>query len=347
MTEKIENKKTGALISGTEILINVAQIVNSNLELKEMLDAITHIVAEGLNKDTCTVYLIKPDTKVIYIEASKGLEKEAAGMACLTPGEGVIGLVAQQLQPLGIEDIRKEPRFKKIALTGAGNFLSMLAVPISRDNEPLGVLTVQTIEPYMYSEEEINLLNIISHNISTAIRNAELYRNFKAQVDDLKTLNEIGKAITSILSIDKLLPYICEEVSKLFHAKGWILRLLEDDILQIKASYGLPDKIKQAMNLRLGEGIAGWVAQTGKPLLIDDAAKMPENLRIPVIEATSVLCVPLKIGERTIGTLGLYDKEDEWGTTTFTQADLDTLNTFASASSIAIENARLYKTEGV
>ncbi|MEK7237941.1 MAG: GAF domain-containing protein [Nitrospirota bacterium] len=345
MTEKIGNKKTGEFLSGTEILIMVEQVVNSNLELKEMLDAITHIVAERLNKDTCTVYLIKPDTKVIYIEASKGLEKEAAGMVSLTPGEGVIGWVAQQLQPLGIEDIRKEPRFKKIALTGEGNFLSMLAVPISRDNEPLGVLTVQTIEPYMYSEEEINLLNIISHKISTAIKNAEFYKNFKIQVDELKTLNEIGKAITSILSIDKLLPYICEEVSKLFHAKGCILRLLEDDILQIKASYGLPDKIKQAMNLRIGEGIAGWVVQTGKPLLVDDVLKMPENLRVPVIEATSVLCVPLKIGERTIGTLGLYDKEDEWGTTTFTQADLDTLNTFASASSIAIENARLYRTE--
>src|SRR4030065_1621192 len=174
----------------------------------------------------------------------------------------------------------------------------MLAVPISRDNEPLGVLTVQTIEPYMYGEEDINLLKIISHNISAAIRNAELYRNFKVQVDELKTLNEIGKAITSILSIDKLLPYICEEVSKLFHAKGCILRLLEEDILQIKASYGLPDKIKQAMNLRLGEGIAGLVAQTGKPLLIDDAAKMPENLRIAVIEATPDISGLTKKGER-------------------------------------------------
>ncbi|MCK5512759.1 MAG: PAS domain S-box protein, partial [Thermodesulfovibrionia bacterium] len=148
-----------------------------------------------------------------------------------------------------------------------------------------------------------------------------------------------------ILSIDKLLPYICKEVSNLFNAKGCILRLLEEDKLQIKASYGLPDKIKQSMNLHLGEGIAGWVAQTGNPLLVDDVMKMPENLRIPVIDATSVLCVPLKIGDRTIGTLGLYDKKDEWGMTTFTQQDLNTLNTFASASSITIENARLYKAE--
>src|SRR4030067_3109497 len=104
----------------------VEQVVNSNLELKEMLDAITHIVAERLNKDSCTVYLINPDTKVIYIEASKGLEKEAAGMASLTPGEWVIAWVAQELQPLVIADVRKDQNFKNILVTGRQDFLSML-----------------------------------------------------------------------------------------------------------------------------------------------------------------------------------------------------------------------------
>ncbi|MDH4027842.1 MAG: PAS domain S-box protein, partial [Nitrospirota bacterium] len=61
--------------------------------------------------------------------------------------------------------------------------------------------------------------------------------------------------------------------------------------------------------------------------------------------STSAVCVPLRIGEKIIGTLSLYDKQDEWGATTFTQEDLSTLLTFASASSISIENARLYQAE--
>jgi PAS domain S-box-containing protein len=345
MAEKVKHKKAGECLSEQEMLIKVAQTANSTRGLKEILDQITALVAEGLKKDVCSIYRIRPDKKTICLEATFGLRQEAVGRDCLYIGEGIIGWVAQELRFLATEDIRKEPRYKDISFTGAQDFLSMLSVPISRDNEPLGVVTLQTTEPFTYGSEEINFLTIVSHNIGTVIKNAELYRNFKIQLDELKTLNEVGKAITSILSIDKLLPYICEEVSNLFNAKGCILRLLEEDKLQIKASYGLPDKIKQSMNLRLGEGIAGWVAQTGNPLLVDDVMKMPENLRIPVIDATSVLCVPLKIGDRTIGTLGLYDKKDEWGMTTFTQQDLNTLNTFASASSIAIENARLYKAE--
>jgi len=72
---------------------------------------------------------------------------------------------------------------------------------------------------------------------------------------------------------------------------------------------------------------------------------MPENLRVPEIQATSVLCVPLTIGENIVGTLGLYDKKGEWGITPFTKDDVNTLITFASASSVAIENARLYRAE--
>jgi len=344
MAEITENKKImEEKPVETELIIKVAEVVNSTLELKEILDTITQIVAESLNKDVCSIYLLKPEKNALFIEATKGLNKESIGIASLVIGEGVVGWVAETLQPLAVEDIRKEPRFKDIPITGASNFLSMLAVPILRDNKLSGVITLQTREPYVYSPEEINLIKIISYKIGTAIKNAEIYRNFKMQVEELKTIHEITKAITSILSMDKLLPYICEEVSKLFRAKGCILRLLEGDNLQIKASYGLGEDIKQAMSLRLGEGIAGCVAQTGSPLLVADVYKMPENLRVPVIEATSVVCVPLKIGERIIGTLGLYDKMDEWGITTFTQEDLETLSIFASASAIAIENARLYE----
>jgi PAS domain S-box-containing protein len=328
----------------TEILIKVAQVANSTLDLREILDTITYIIADSLDKDVCSIYLAKPGGK-ICLEATKGLKKDAIGKVFFAPGEGVVGWVARELKPLAVKNIKEEFRFKDIPLTGASDFLSMLAVPIVRDSKFTGVITLQTREPYNYKSFEINLLTLIAHYVSASIQNAELYKSVKTQFEELKSIHELGKAITSILSLDKLLPYICEEVTRLFNAKGCILRLLERENLQIKASFGLPDKIKHAMNLHLGEGIAGHVAQTGEPLLINDTSKMPENLRVPLIETTSAICVPLKIGEHIIGTLGLYDKKDEWGITVFTPEDLDTLSTFASAASVAIENARLYKAE--
>jgi PAS domain S-box-containing protein len=344
MPGSAEHKSQKGKLLEEDILIHIAKVANSTLDLREILSRITSIIAERLKKDVCSVYLLKPGQK-LSLAATKGLKEEAIDKVCFETGEGVVGWVSEQLKPLAVENISSEPRFKDISITGARDFQSMLAVPILRDNRSLGVITLQTKEPYVYTQEEIDRFTLISHTISASIRNAELYKNVTTQLDELKSIHEIGKAVTSILRLEKLLPFICEEVSRLFNVKGCILRLLEGDNLQIKASHGLPDRIKQEMNLFLGEGIAGHVAKTGSPLLIDDVSQMPDNLRVPVIETTSVLCVPLKIGERTIGTLGLYDKKDEFGITTFTQKDMDTLNTFASASSIAIENARLYRDE--
>ena len=345
MLESIENKKHEYKLLEAEILTNVACIVNSTLDLKDILNRITQLVAKSLKKDVCSIYLVQREKNIICLEATKGLNEESAGVACMPIGEGIVGWAAGELQPLSVEDLRNEPRFKDIPITGASDFLSMLAIPILRDEKAMGVITLQTQKAYIYTPEEISMLTIISHNISSALRNAELYKNSNIRLHELQTIHELGKAVASILHLNTLLPYICEEVSKLFNARGCILRFIEEGEVRIKASYGLPEEIEQAMSLKLGNGIAGWVAQSGEPLLVDNVSTMPENLRIPGIEATSVLCVPLKAGERLIGTLGLYDKKDERGVTTFSHDDLELLVTFASVSSIAIENARLYKTE--
>jgi PAS domain S-box-containing protein len=328
-----------------EILEKIAGIASSTLELREILDTITHVLAQTLDKDLCSICLLKPDRKIICIEGAKGVNKEAVNVFCIEDENGTIDAMFKEIKPVVIEDIRKFPHVQAILNPEAGGMLSLLAVPIVQDNKLSGILMLQTRDTYMYGEDEVNLLSIIAYNISAAVRNAELYRNVKSQLDELKVIHEIGKAISSILNIDDLLPYICKEVSKVFNVTGCILRLIEGNNLQIKASYGLSDTIKQAMDLLIGEGIAGHVASTGAPLLVDDTSRMPDNLRVPGIDATSAICVPLLIGERIIGTLGLYDKKDEWGITTFNEDDLKSLTTFASVSSIAIENARLYRAE--
>ena len=345
MAEITERKQKMDNSVHKEILEKITGIASSTLELREILDTITHALADTLNKDLCSICLLKPDRKIICIEAAKGVNKEAVNVFCIGDDNGTVDAMFKEIKPVVIEDIRKSPHVKAILNPEAGDMLSLLAVPIVQDNKVSGILMLQTRDAYIYGEDEVNLLTVIAYNISAAVRNADLYRNVKAQLDELKVIHEIGKAISSILNIDDLLPYICKEVSKVFNVTGCILRLIEGNNLQIKASYGLSDRIKQAMNLLIGEGIAGHVFSTRAPLLVDDTHRMPDNLRVPGIDATSVICVPLLIGERIIGTLGLYDKTDEWGITTFTQDDLKSLTTFASVSSIAIENARLYRAE--
>ena len=340
-----EHKLNGQNLVGQDLLLRISELTSSARELREILDTVSQFIADALNIDVCSICLLKPEKKVICIEARKGVSRDELAVFCIKYDRGVIDDMFHNSKPVVLGKISDAPEISSFLNPETHGYHSLLAVPIIQDTVITGMLMLQSQEHERFGQKEVDMMTIIANNLSAAIRSADLYRSVKTQLDELKVIHDISKAITSILNIDELLPYICEEVSKVFHVTGCILRLCEGPNLAVKASYGLPDVIKKEMNLPIGSGIAGHVVTTGEPLIVDDSSKMPDNLRVPGLETTSVMCVPLKIGGKIIGTLGLYDKKDEWGITTFTQDDLNSFMTFASASSVAIENARLYQAE--
>jgi len=179
-----------------------------------------------------------------------------------------------------------------------------------------------------------------------SIKNEELYRSTKDQLQKLTAIYEIAKAITSTLDLDELLRMIAEEATRLLNARGCVIRLLEDSSLVIRASCGLPKEIEGMMTLSIGEGLPGMVAKEGKPILVEDLSRMPSEWKVPYLDARSVINVPLRVGERVIGTLGLYDKMGPDGAIIpFTTEDLSTTEGFASLSAIAIEKAKMFELE--
>lgn len=175
-------------------------------------------------------------------------------------------------------------------------------------------------------------------------KNEELYISTRSQLEKLKILNEITKAITSTLNLDELLGRIAEEATRLLNAKGCVIRLLEDNQLIIRASYGLPREIEKMMTVSLGEGIPGKVAKEGRPILVEDLSKLADDWKIPYLEAKSVINVPLIVSNKVIGTLGLYDKmTDDGMVTSFSGEDLKTAEGFASLSAIAIDKAKAFE----
>lgn len=100
--------------------------------------------------------------------------------------------------------------------------------------------------------------------------------------------------------------------------------------------------------IKIGEGIAGWVAQHGKPLLISDVKQdarfFPVIDKITGFKTQTILCVPLRSRQHTLGVLEVINKRGEDGTMVpFSQDDLHLLNSLASWVTVAVENARLNK----
>lgn len=171
--------------------------------------------------------------------------------------------------------------------------------------------------------------------------------SLKLRGEELLLLYEIGKVVNSTLDLNEILQSIIKMTTNIFKAEAASIMLFDKDgELRIAAAQGLSCEIIKNTRIRSGEGIAGWVAQTKEPLLLDGKV---EDSRFKSLvdrkdDVKSSLCVPLihKDKERIIGVLMLRNPTSA---PSFTTDHLWFLSAIADQVAIALEHARLYKIE--
>ncbi|GFP43112.1 two-component system, NarL family, sensor histidine kinase DegS [Candidatus Hakubella thermalkaliphila] len=159
----------------------------------------------------------------------------------------------------------------------------------------------------------------------------------------LSTLYEVGKAISSTLSLREILDVTTERAISVTKAETGSIMLLDEKKgeLSIETACGLDHKAVKQVRTKLGEGIAGWVAQQGEPVLLVDLATDPRFKDVSQREEIrSALSVPLKVKDKVIGVLNVNNKLVGGP---FNEDDLALVSALASEIAIAIENARLYE----
>lgn len=174
-------------------------------------------------------------------------------------------------------------------------------------------------------------------------------KNFDAleqRIYELSMLLELNKIIISTLDLDKLLNLIMNLATKLVRSEASSLMLLDENSQELYFDVALGEKGEQIKQIRIkaGEGIAGHVAQTGLPLIINNVSKDPRFAAkfddSTQFKTKSILCVPLKVKNRIIGVMEAINNKDKG------YFDMDSqylLEIFASQAAVAIDNAQLFK----
>lgn len=164
--------------------------------------------------------------------------------------------------------------------------------------------------------------------------------------EELSYFINVGKALTSTLDTGSILNIIMEKTSELVKAEAGSVLLLDDETneLYFELTEGEKKNDLKRFRLKVGEGIAGWVAQHGESIIVEDVATDPRfcnriddslNFR-----TRSILCVPLKSKGKILGVLEVINRIDG---KPFGQKDLDLVLTLVDQASIAIENSLLYR----
>ncbi|MEM6324450.1 MAG: phosphoenolpyruvate--protein phosphotransferase [Pseudomonadota bacterium] len=130
-------------------------------EGQERLDKITHLIADSMGTQVCSVYLFRDD-ETLELCATQGLNAEAVHQTRMRIGEGLVGRVAKAKAPVNTENAPATKGFRYMPETGEEVYTSFLGVPILRLGEALGVLVVQSKDPRAYSEDEVYGLEVVA-----------------------------------------------------------------------------------------------------------------------------------------------------------------------------------------
>ena len=163
----------------------------------------------------------------------------------------------------------------------------------------------------------------------------------------LELLFEVSKKVNSVSRLNSLLNQTIEMTRCTLNAGAASILLIDDNDqeLYFKVASGPVEEVLRKTKVDAKHGIAGWVARTGKPVIVSDVNKDDRFNRV-IDDSTgfttkSMVCVPLSVQKKTIGVLEVLNKLDG---TDFTEHDLGSVVSVATTVAMAIENARLHST---
>ena len=170
----------------------------------------------------------------------------------------------------------------------------------------------------------------------------ELNKKLSQKLADISALHETVKITSSSLDLDEVLSSVFKNAARTLEAENGSLMLFdsEEGFLTIKKSHGLDEDIIGKTRIRMGEGIAGMVAQSGDPMIIHGKAGVPQFKGRKKYKGVNSICVPLKTKKGIIGVINLNREKDA---DPFTEDGLKLLSTMAHEAASAIENAGLYE----
>jgi signal transduction histidine kinase len=244
-----------------------------------------------------------------------------------------------------------------VALARQYGHRTSLSTPLLREGQAIGAIQIRRREVRPFSDQQVKLLETFADQAVIAIENVRLFNELQARtrelgrsVEELKALDEVGRAVSSTLDLDRVLTTIVSRALELSGADGGTISEYDEATQQfhLRTAYGVEDELVdliRAAPIQLGEGITGKAAATRMPVQVADILNEGayDVVRIRNVMARlgyrSVLAVPLLREERIIGSLVVWRRRVGH----FVPDIVNLLQTFATHSTLAIQNARLFR----
>ena len=336
-------------------LLEVSRAIGSHTTLADFF----HALVEGLHPlvdfDFLGVSLFDPDRNVMRVHAIDSATDSPikAGME-FSMEESIAAVVWRTQQPLIISDTERETRFNTvIKLIRAHGVRSSCLVPLTTAWRPLGALHFGANRAGAYTEEDLDILQLLAKQVAVAVENALNYESILVlhgelshERDRLKLLLDVNNAVVSNLDLNQLFQAIPTSVRRAMQCDAACLSLPEKEKAELRI-HGLdfPDGrgfVVNEMVLPIANTSPGRAFESGKPFYWGSPPSdlAPLALQKNADEGFRSGCfLPIVRGDRKLGVLHLLDRREN----AFSVQDVDFLVQVASQVAIALGNALEYR----
>jgi len=272
-------------------------------------------------------------------------------------GRGTImGRIVLERGPVHILDVLTDPEYQLPTLQRLGGFRTVLGIPMLRQDVLIGAFFIYRTAVRAFTDKQIELVTTFSDQAVIAIENVRLLTELRERtaqlsrsVDELTALGQVSEALSSTLDLDTVLTTIVSRAIELSGAGGGSVYEYDDtaEEFRLRATENFEEELveaSRAMPLRRGEGALGMIAERREPIQIADIAD-PGAYQSRVREVLlrmgyrALLAIPLLREDRLVGALVVGRKSAG----EFAPDVIQLLTTFANQSSLALQNARLFR----
>jgi GAF domain-containing protein len=314
---------------GLQLFYRIAHTINGSLDLDATLQAILRAMKDTLGMKAVVIRLLNPDADALEVVAAIGISAgQLAGQpARITPGN----IHRRVLDGETVHVVASDVALAAPAVNGAAE---LVAVPLQVRERTFGALHVYCATGCSFDDQAVTLLRAVADLAAVAIENARLHTS----------LFHIAQALTSSLELQPLLAQVLAATVLEMNLKAASVRLLDASgkRLELVAAHGLSERYLTKGPILVAKSPVDQRVLAGEAVVLYNVAEEPGFQYPAEAEAEgirSVLAVPLKVKERTIGAMRVYSAQPRH----FTPVGIAFLQSAAGLVAVAIENARLYQ----
>jgi GAF domain-containing protein len=347
MLDRLEKPDQNTTMKRLQSLYELSERMNSVYELPELLDFVVDRTL-SLTGGQQGLLLLSDDQEeltldhVAVVRGQAHHDREPLKLVSTS----VINDTLARGEPRLVVDLQVDERYTRLTSSATQQLKrvrSVLAVPLKIEAQLVGLIYIDHPKRAYFGQADLDFLRAFANQAAVAIHRA---REHQRQIDELTLLNMLSRSVVQVLDLDEVLTRIIQETNRMLGVETGSVLLWDEASAELFFATAISNgqRINISTRLKLGQGIAGWVASTGQAVRINNVAQDPRwygEVEVGfTFETRSVICVPLQIQGRVVGVIEVFNKKGSDG---FNTRDMARLSAFANSATIAIENARLYE----